>query len=85
MIDRAAGCLFGSAIGDAMGMPASFMSPEQVKRNYGRITDFLKPSTEQVAHGALHKAEITDDTQETIILAQTLIEAKPDFRSSLRQ
>jgi ADP-ribosylglycohydrolase len=76
MIDRAAGCLFGSAIGDAMGMPASFMSPEQVKRNYGRITDFLKPSTEQVAHGALHKAEITDDTQETIILAQTLIEAK---------
>jgi ADP-ribosylglycohydrolase len=76
MIDKAAGCLFGSAIGDAMGMPASFMSPEQVKRNYGRITDFLKPASEQVAHGYLHRAEITDDTQETIILAQTLIEAK---------
>ncbi len=76
MIDRAAGCLFGSAIGDAMGMPASFMSPEQVKRNYGRITDFLSPSHEQVAHGSLHKAEITDDTEETLILAETLIESR---------
>ncbi len=76
MIDRAAGCLFGSAIGDAMGMPASFMSPEQVKRNYGQITDFLTPADEQVAHGALHKAEITDDTEETLVLAETLIEAQ---------
>ncbi len=75
MIERAAGCLFGSAIGDAMGMPASFMSPEQVERNYGRITDFLTPTDEQVAHGSLHKAEITDDTEETLILAHTLIEA----------
>ena len=75
MLDRAAGCLFGSAIGDAMGMPASFMSPEQIQRNYGMITDFLAPTNEQVAHGALHKAEVTDDTEETIILAETLIEA----------
>ncbi len=75
MIDRAAGSLFGAAIGDAMGMPASFMSPEEVKRNYGRITDFLAPSEEQTAHGSLHRAEITDDTEETLILAETLIDA----------
>ena len=75
MKDRAAGCLLGSAIGDAMGMPASFMSPEAVKKNYGRITDFLVPSEEQTAHGELEQGEITDDTQETMIIAEVLIEA----------
>ena len=57
MITRAYGCLIGSAIGDAMGMPASFMSPEKIKRIYKRITDFLPPDKEQIAHGKLVKAE----------------------------
>jgi ADP-ribosylglycohydrolase len=75
MKNRAKGCLLGLAIGDAMGMPASFMSPEEVKKNYGRITDFLSPSEEQSAHGGLEQAEITDDTQESLIIAEVLIEA----------
>lgn len=75
MKDRATGCLLGSAIGDAMGMPASFMSPETVKKNYGRITDFLAPTEEQTAHGGLAQGEITDDTQESLIIAEVLAEA----------
>ena len=75
MIRRAYGCLIGSAIGDAMGMPASFMSPEKIKRIYGRISDFLTPDEEQVAHGNLSKAKITDDTGESLIIAAVLNQA----------
>jgi ADP-ribosylglycohydrolase len=76
MINKAYGCLIGSAIGDVMGMPASFMSPGQIKRIYGRITGFLPPDKEQIAHGELEEGEITDDTQESLIIAQVLIEAE---------
>src|SRR5271157_1719607 len=75
MINRAYGCLIGSAIGDAMGMPASFMSPEKIKRVYGQITNFLPPAREQIAHGGLAKGEFTDDTEESLIIAAVLIEA----------
>lgn len=76
MFDRAYGCLLGVAIGDALGMPASFMSPEKIKTVYGEITDFLKPADEQVQHGSLASATFTDDTQESLIIASVLTEAK---------
>jgi len=75
MLERAYGCLVGSAIGDAMGMPASFMSPDQIRRVYGRISDFLPPDQEQEAHGSLPKGSITDDTEESLIVADVLLEA----------
>lgn len=75
-VDRAYGCLIGTAIGDAMGMPASFMSPSQIKKTYGRITDFVSPSEEQVAHSHVEQGGITDDTQESLIVSSVLIEAQ---------
>lgn len=75
MITRAYGCLVGSAIGDAMGMPASFMSPEKIIRIYGRIKGFLPPDKEQIAHGKLVEGEITDDTEESLIIGEVLAEA----------
>ncbi|HEY3424641.1 MAG TPA: ADP-ribosylglycohydrolase family protein, partial [Negativicutes bacterium] len=74
MLDRAYGCLIGTAIGDAMGMPASFMTPSQIEKSYGRISGFNKPSAEQIAHGSLAEGTITDDTEESIIIASVLIE-----------
>lgn len=76
MLKRVYGCLIGSAIGDAMGMPASFMTPDQIRRIYGRITDFLPPDEEQKAHGSLAEGAITDDTEESLIIAQVLLEAR---------
>ncbi len=75
MIKREYGCLIGSAIGDAMGMPASFMSPEKLQRIYGRITGFLPPDKEQIAHAGFSRGEFTDDTEESLIIASVLIEA----------
>lgn len=75
MLDKAYGCLLGTGIGDAMGMPASFMTARQIKKNYGRINDFLPPSEEQIVHGDLNEGEITDDTEEALIISSVLIEA----------
>lgn len=74
MIRQAYGCLIGLAIGDAMGMPASFMTPEKIQSIYGRITDFLPPAEEQVHHGSLSAGKITDDTDECLIIANVLIQ-----------
>jgi ADP-ribosylglycohydrolase len=75
VLDRVYGCLVGTAIGDAMGMPASFMTPEQIRHTYGRIDGFLKPAEQQKAHADLVKGEITDDTEESLIISSVIIEA----------
>ncbi|QIB69126.1 hypothetical protein Ami103574_07245 [Aminipila butyrica] len=74
MLDRAYGALVGGAIGDAMGMPASFFTREKMKRTYGYIDDFVTPEAEaQTYHGSLQAGEVTDDTMESVILGEVLI------------
>lgn len=76
-LDRAVGCLYGGAIGDAMGMPASFMTRKQIRSVYGYIDDFLTPHrSPQKIHTKLTAGDITDDTYETLIMAHVLIENK---------
>lgn len=75
LLDRAYGALVSGAIGDAMGMPASFLTREQIKNTYGYIKDFLKPDDDvQKYHGSLEAGDITDDTMESIIVSKVLIE-----------
>jgi len=75
MLDRAYGALVGGAIGDAMGMPASFLTRRQITDTYGYIRDFLEPEKDvQAYHGDLKAGEITDDTMESVIVSQVLIE-----------
>jgi ADP-ribosylglycohydrolase len=75
ILDRAYGALIGGAIGDAMGMPASFMTRSQIEKTYGYIDDFLEPEKDvQNVHGNLQAAEITDDTMESVIICNVLLE-----------
>ena len=75
MLDRAYGALIGGAIGDAMGMPASFLTRRQITATYGYIRDFLEPEKDvQSYHGDLKAGEITDDTMESVIISQVLIQ-----------
>ena len=67
-LDRCRGALVGLACGDALGGPVEFMSPEQIAGAYpGGLREF-------VGGGWLHLApgEITDDTQLTRALAESL-------------
>ena len=57
LLDRAYGALVGGAIGDAMGMPASFLTRAQIEKSYGYIQDFLEPEKDvQSYHGDLQYA-----------------------------
>lgn len=37
------GCLYGVAIGDAMGAPAEWKMPPEIRERYGEIVDFVEP------------------------------------------
>ncbi|HSP87443.1 MAG TPA: ADP-ribosylglycohydrolase family protein [Ignavibacteriaceae bacterium] len=40
-LDKAKGCLFGLAIGDALGVHSEGMSPDKIKEKYNFVSDFL--------------------------------------------
>lgn len=72
-LDRAQACLTGLAIGDALGMPAQTLPREAIRAHYGRITGFVAPFPgHPVSHG-LGPAQVTDDTEQTVLLARRLI------------
>jgi ADP-ribosylglycohydrolase len=63
------GCLFGLAIGDALGAPVEFLTLSQIRKEYGEkgITDFQE-------FGRLKPGSYTDDTQMSLATAWGCIE-----------
>ncbi|MGW0805879.1 ADP-ribosylglycohydrolase family protein [Nonomuraea sp. NPDC002799] len=57
--DRARGCLLGLAAGDALGAPAENLSPSEIRRRWGRLTE--------IEGGG------TDDTEYAIFAASLLV------------
>lgn len=77
MIDRAEGALYGLAIGDALGMPSQTLPHHVIRERYGRIEGFVAPfEGHPISHG-LKAAQVTDDTEQSLLLAARLI-AEPD-------
>jgi ADP-ribosylglycohydrolase len=62
-------CILGLAVGDALGMPVEGLSRENIKQIYGEIRDF-HPSP----YGDLGEGEWTDDTEQMLVLAESIIE-----------
>jgi ADP-ribosylglycohydrolase len=69
VVEKFEGCILGLAVGDALGMPAEGMSREKIKQLFGEIRDFL-PSP----YGDLKAGQWTDDTEQTIALAESILE-----------
>lgn len=67
LLDLVSGCIFGGAIGDALGYPVEFMKYKNIINEYGDdgITEF------DLRHSG--KAEISDDTQMTLYTANALL------------
>ena len=67
-LDAARGCIFGGAVGDALGYPVEFLSEEEIYRKYGSkgITSYEKDRR-------TGKALISDDTQMTLFTANGLM------------
>jgi ADP-ribosyl-[dinitrogen reductase] hydrolase len=66
---RARGVLLGLACGDALGRPVEFSSPDDIKRQHGRVTEMLANGTHGQPAGT-----ITDDTEMTLRIARSLAE-----------
>jgi len=74
LYDRIYGCLVGVAVGDAMGMPSSMMDPETIRKTFhGGIKDFVPAPPDHVIHKGMQAGEVTDDTQQTLLVADSLI------------
>ncbi|NUW45434.1 ADP-ribosylglycohydrolase family protein [Nonomuraea rhodomycinica] len=57
--DRARGCLLGLAAGDALGAPAENLTPAEIRRRWGRLTEIERGGT--------------DDTEYAIFAASQLV------------
>jgi len=77
--DRALGALLGVAIGDAMGMPSQTLSRDEIRSAYGEIVDFVDAAPDQPVSAGLKAGTITDDTEQSLLLARHLIERRGGF------
>ncbi|MGR5063183.1 ADP-ribosylglycohydrolase family protein [Photobacterium sp. DNB22_13_2] len=73
--DRILGCLYGQAIGDAMGMPSELWTKNKVVDYFGWIDDFLPGPEENIAANEFSAGEFTDDTSQCVALMDAVIEA----------
>ncbi len=71
--DRFRGCLLGVAVGDAQGMPTEGYTAREISSKFGMIRVML-PAPEGHFHSGLCAGQFTDDTEETLILAESIIE-----------
>ncbi|MGI9509450.1 MAG: ADP-ribosylglycohydrolase family protein [Geminicoccaceae bacterium] len=78
-LDRATAALFGLALGDAMGMPTQTLDRATIRARYGRITGFVDPFDGHPVSQGLVAGQVTDDTEQTILLARGLIAAPTTF------
>ncbi len=74
LFEKIFGSLAGVAIGDALGFPTEGLTPEEIKQYYGWIDDFVSPIPEH-PNASLSRGHITDDTEETILLIETILKS----------
>ena len=75
LTDRIRGTLYGVALGDAMGMPSELWPRQRVLSHFTRITGFLAGPEGHFVVDGFQAGQVTDDTQQTLMLAGAIIEA----------
>jgi len=65
-LKRFQGCLVGVAVGDALGMPVEGKLREQIRSEYGVLSEMVD--------GPRPAGNITDDTMQTLCLAESIAE-----------
>jgi ADP-ribosylglycohydrolase len=74
MLAKIYGCLAGLAIGDALGMPTEFLSPEEIAQQYGWVNRFV-PASAHHPHAGMRAGQVTDDTGQALAIAHA---CRPD-------
>jgi ADP-ribosylglycohydrolase len=72
---RAAGALYGLAVGDALGMPTESLSRPEIVARYGLLLEEFQPgAADQPLAPGLPAGTVTDDTEQALLLADLVIE-----------
>ena len=71
--DKIHGCLAGLALGDALGNPTEFLTPESIRDKYGWVETFV-PSAAWHPHHIMLPGSITDDTGQALAIAHAYSE-----------
>lgn len=73
LYDKVAGCLYGGAVGDALGAPAEWYLPDQIQERYGYITDFVEnwDGPSDIGKG---DGRYTDDSHMVQLLSRCYVE-----------
>ncbi len=73
--DRAAGALYGLAVGDALGMPTESLPRPEIVARYGPLLAEFQPGpADQPLAPGLPAGTVTDDTEQALLLAGLIIE-----------
>lgn len=72
-LERATGCLLGSACGDALGAPVEFQPWKAIQTEYGRA------GVREMAFGPYGHGGITDDTQMAIAVGEAILRCRTPF------
>ena len=71
---RAAGALYGLAIGDALGMPTQSLPRALIVERYGELLDGFHPAPDdQPLAAGLPAGAITDDTEQAVLLGELVV------------
>ncbi len=73
LLQKIQGCLYGGAIGDAMGAPAEWRMPDEIRARYGYITDLVEAWDDADTRGRGH-GRYTDDTHMVQLLCECYLE-----------
>jgi len=72
---RAAGALYGLAIGDALGMPTQSLPRELIATRYGGLVAGFEPGPQDHPLAAgMPAGSVTDDTEQAVLLAGVLLD-----------
>jgi len=73
LLSKVRGCLYGGAVGDALGAPAEWKFPPQIQQRYGEIVDLVEPwdGPSDIGKG---DGRYTDDTHMVQILGRIYVE-----------
>jgi len=75
LFNKVYGSLLGVAAGDALGMPTSLLPPDEIKRLFPEgINSFMPAPEGHLIHDKMVAGQITDDTQQTLQLADLFLE-----------
>jgi ADP-ribosylglycohydrolase len=73
--ERAAGALYGLAVGDALGMPTESLPRPEIVARYGPLLAEFQPGPpDQPLAAGLPAGTVTDDTEQALLLAELIIE-----------